>query len=91
MLDVLRADYCKFFPCGLQCRVKCRLSRALNTPSGVISHEGTVLIWILSFARTFMLVYGHVEAFDVDIMAFSFLDGEIFARLKACAVKTDKR
>jgi len=64
--------------------------RALNTPSGVVSHKGTVLIWILPFATAFMLVYGHVEALDINIMAFSFL-GEIFARLRACAMKTDKR
>jgi hypothetical protein len=36
-----------------------------------------------------MLVY--VEALDVNIMAFSFLDGETFARLRAYAMKTDKR
>lgn len=78
-------------PIDLHFRVKCRPLRALNTPSGIVSHEGTVLIWILPFATAFMLVYGHAEALDVDIMAFSFLDGEIFARLRACGVKTDKR
>jgi hypothetical protein len=71
-------------------RLAMSLLRALNTPSGVVSHEGTVLIWILPFATTFMLVYGHVETSDVNIMAFSFLDGKIFTRLKASAVKTDK-